>query len=253
MPNWRMSMADVSPSASPRASASNSMIDAIESDILAVLRQRLALLGPEGSGLGPYYARQIEAGQALNPGDRMLVKLLATEYLDFDQIVEPGAGYGQLGLVLAACGRKVHLVEAASERVACIEALKAALLPRYPAISANATVEHGRWPGAPTQLSLSRALLVAVDFVFTASEQEIARAMEALNWYGGAIFDGSHFIETRLTPEKRAEFYDELSYRGLSAPLHLPTFANVRNSEFVFVSPRRQDARHLRSGLPLGR
>lgn len=216
-------------------------VDGLEADMLAILQHRIKTLGPDGSGLGPYYTRQIEAGDVFNADDRMLLKLLATDFFEFDKIVEAGSGYGQLGLALAAFGREVHLVEVSRQRFACIQALQAGLALKYPSIATHATLVHGRWPRVPGNLDLSRCLLVAVDFVFTATEDEASTAIEALTWYGGALFDGSHFVSTRLSPQARAEFYDQLGYRGLSAPLHLPMHFNTRSSNFVFVSPRGSD------------
>lgn len=211
-------------------------IDAFEADALALLRQRLATFGIEDSGLGPYYALQIDAGTVFSPADRMLMGLLSTDCLGFEDIVEAGAGYGQLGLALAAAGQKVCLVEIDAKRVACIEALKAGLSARYPDLAANAVILQGKWPHDPAGRGLARTLLVAVDFVFTTSEEEADQAIDALGWYGGAIIDAARFIEARPTPQACAEFFDILQYRGLPAPMRLQRHGDDRDSDFVFLT-----------------
>ncbi len=208
----------------------------LEAEMLAFLAHRVAELGAEGSGLGAYYAGQIARGQAFNDSDTMLLNVLPYNFLEFEQIVEAGAGFGQLGLALGILGRKVTCVEASRARFDCMAALKLWLEDKYPQLAGNVTLLHGAWPQALAEADCSRSLMVAVDFVFTGKGDIEATAIKGLKPFGGAIIDASHFVSTRLTPAARQTFYDRLAEAGIPVPSKLPPYKNNRQSEFIFVT-----------------
>jgi hypothetical protein len=214
----------------------------LEAEMLQFLAWRVSELGVDGSGLGPYYARQIAGGRVFNDGDTMLLNVLPYNFHDYEVVVEAGAGFGQLGLALGVLGRKVVCIEADGARHACMAALKAWLEEKYVDLAGNVTLLHGTWPHTLGAADPSRALLIACDFVFTATGDAEGQAIEALKAYGGAIIDASHFVQTRLTPEARLAFYTRLADAGIPVPARLPPHRNSRESEFVFVSAGGQDA-----------
>jgi hypothetical protein len=207
----------------------------LEARMVSFVADRLAVLGEAGSGLGAYYAARIRSGRAFGDADQMLVGLLASSFLDYDGIVEIGAGYGQLGLALGVLGRQVICIEVDRNRVACMEALKAHLAASYPQVAQNVMVRLGTWPAVLKNEDPSGALLVAVDFVYTGSGDIEAEAVTELLRYGGSIIDASHFVHSRLTPDARSGFYATLRRGGFADPEPLAPHANTRKSEFVFL------------------
>jgi hypothetical protein len=214
----------------------NADLAVLEAEMLQFLNWRVAELGPAGSGLGTYYAQQIAGGRVFNDGDTMLLNVLPYNFHDYDVVVEAGAGFGQLGLALGVLGRKVVCIEADRGRHACMTALKAWLEEKYVDLTWNVTLLHGTWPHVLGVPDPSRALLVACDFVFTPTGDSEGEAIAALQAYGGAVIDASHFVLTRLTPEARLTFYTRLAEAGIPVPAKLPPHRNSRESEFIFVS-----------------
>ncbi len=205
--------------------------------MLQFLSWRIADLGTDGSGLGTYYAGQIARGRAFNESDMMLLNVLPYNFHEFEQIVEVGAGFGQLGLALGVLGRTVVCVEASRARFDCLAALKTWLEEKYPQLATNVTLVAGSWPQVLADTDCSRSLMVAVDFVFTGPGDIEGAAIEGLKSFGGAVIDASHFVATRLTPSARQQFYDRLAASGIPVPAKLPPHANNRESEFIFVTP----------------
>ncbi len=222
------------------AAASQAMafadLGALEAEMVTFLSARIDTLGIDGSGLGAYYAQRVMQGRVFGDADTMLLDVVPYNFLEFDTVVEAGAGFGQLGLGLGLLGRRVVLIEADRKRFECMAALKGALEQEHPAIAQNVSLLHGTWPGVLDGEDISRALLVAVDFVYTGVGDIEAEAIDALKRYGGAIIDASHFVHTRLTSEKRFEFYDAIAASGLPVPSKLPPHRNDRQSEFLYVS-----------------
>jgi hypothetical protein len=214
----------------------NADLAELEAEMLQFLAWRISELGADGSGLGPYYARQIGEGRVFQDGDMMLLNVLPYNFQDYEVLVEVGAGFGQLGLALAVLGRRVVCIEADSGRHACMTALKEWLETKYAVLAENVTLLQGTWPRVPGATDLSRALLVASDFVFTPTGDSEGEAIAALKDYGGAIIDASHFVLTRLSAEKRLAFYTRLAAAGIPVPAKLPPHRNSRDSEFIFVS-----------------
>jgi hypothetical protein len=232
------------PPAPPPAAAlaaqalANADLSVLEAEMRQFLASRVSELGPDGSGLGNYYARQINEGRVFNDGDTMLLNVLPYNFHDYEWVVEAGAGFGQLGLALGILGRKVVCIEADSGRHACMSALKAWLETKYVHLADNVVLLHGTWPRILGVNDPSRALLVACDFVYTPSGDCEGQAVEALKAYGGAVIDASHFVLTRLTSKDRLTFYTRLADAGLPVPARLPPHRNSRESEFIFVSQR---------------
>ncbi len=225
----------VAPAIASLPSAVVPVIEILESQMVSVLTDRLKALGEIESGLGAYYAGRVRSQKAFGDDDRMLLEVLASDYLSYDGIVEIGAGYGQLGLALGVRGRQVICVETDRKRFACMEALKAGLEQTYPAIAQNVSLRFGTWPALLKGEDPSGSLLVAVDFVYTGSGDIEAAAIAELKRHGGAIIDASHFVHSRLTPETRDGFYQSLRSRGFVEPKPLAPHKNSRNSAFVFV------------------
>jgi Lysine methyltransferase len=213
-------------------------LELIEAQMVAVLTERLDTLGEAESGLGAYYARRIRSGKAFGEDDRMLLEVLARDYLSYDGIVEVGSGYGQLGLALGVQGRQVICVETDRKRFACMEALKAALEPMHPVVAQNVSLRFGTWPALLKAEDPSGSLLVAVDFVYTGSGDIEGAAIAELKRYGGAIIDVSHFVHSRHTPEARDGFYRALQTAGFADSKPLPPHQSSRNSMFVFATAK---------------
>jgi hypothetical protein len=223
--------------ASPLAQAlAYADLQSLEASMVETLARRLRRLGPDASGLGPYYANRVTLGQAFGPDDRLVLQVLAGGYHDYDLIVEAGAGYSQLALALAALGRRVLAIEVSKARYECMVALQADLAIAYPAMAANAVLLHGSWPDVLAAYDVSRSLFVAVDFAFTATPKARATAIAGLKRHGGAIIDTVHFVDTRLSSELRESFEAELTAAGLSGPVALG--GSQGNSAFIFTRPR---------------
>ncbi len=227
-----VALAPSSPVASALAFAD---LGRLEAEMVTILGERIARLGADGSGLGAYYANRIGLGQAFGSDDRLVLQALAGGYRDYDVIIEAAAGTGQLGLALAVLGRRVVAIEVSKARYDCMVELKSGLAARYPSVAANATLIHGAWPQVLDGEDVSRALFVAVDFVFTAPPDAHARAIAALNQYGGAILDVAHFVQARPQPQDRRDFLTALESAGFAQPVDLG--GSGGNSAFIFTRP----------------
>jgi hypothetical protein len=205
--------------------------------MVAVLAARIAEFGVEGSGLGSYYANRIETGQAFSADDRMLLQVLSGSFHDYGEIVEAAAGFGQLGLALAALGRRVICIEVSKARFDCMSALKAGLETKYPSIAQNTGLVHGAWPQVLAPFDASTSLFVAADFVFSGPPTAQAEALDALKRHKGAIIDVVHFVHTRIKRDEREAFYAAMQAAGLAKPEPLGGKSASGNSEFVFTRP----------------
>lgn len=213
-------------------------LSALEGDMFCFLNARRDGMEAAKNGLGAIYTRRLDMRQVYSGDDRRLLQVLASGFAQYATVWDVGSGCGQLGLSLAALGRKVVCVEASKGRYDCMMSLKSALHNRYPAIARNSILVHGVWPGVLKQFDVSQSLFIAADFVSNSPHSSEQEAISGLKLYKGAIIDTAHFIRPRLRREERDAFLAELFAQGFSRPEPLIVHDPENNSEFVFLKAR---------------
>jgi SAM-dependent methyltransferase len=184
------------------------MLDVVE----RTLRERLAAMGADQSGLLNYYARKLDHDALMSEYDVRAVGLLRGLHGQFRRIWDIGAGVGQLSVALAADGWDVTALDHNRRRFEALTAVVAAVTAANPQIGGRIRPVFATFPEANADADVAEDLAVAFGCTFTDTQAKYDSFVAGLHRFKAAVIDFANLCVA--TRDERAWRTRAAAYAG---------------------------------------
>jgi len=187
----------------------------VRQTIVAVLSERIRLLGVDRSGAYEHYNLVLAQGFPIGQGELSILDFVRERTPNLRSYHEIGSAFGTLPFMLACEGFAAVGVERDERRYLTALAIQQDLVKRATQVETNCRLIGGSFPDAVSDLDVAGSMAILTDFVATQSPREYIRVCQGLARYRYVVMDLQRFCSKRGSRDEQERLIQELARYGL--------------------------------------